>query len=660
VDQAYGGQQPDFGFVTTPVLAGDTLLVQGGGNEGRSILAFDTADGSLRWSHGDGEVIHQSPVAMSLAGRTQIVTATQSEVTGLAADNGEVLWTLPLEEGKASPDTVPTAIGDDRLLLPGGGGYIAYRVLASEEGAQHPYRIEELYSTDALGRTYLPPVFHEGYLYGYGGAILTCVDASNGERVWRSRPPGGSGLILVQGHLVIYGSHGNVVVAEATPEGYREKARVQALEGSALTWPSFAGGHILVRNLEELAAVSVTQGSGAAESGETRTAEAGESSGESQLAAWIARAEASEDPQKMVDEFWQEHSTLPIVETSSNGAEQVHFLYRGDAQEVVLAGSMFDRQRREPLQRLAGTDLFYTTLELPSGGRWEYRYQVDFDEWVLDPKNPHSVPTLGGRDEYSELVSERYEGRVELDAEPESTGRMETFLLSSKHLEGGDKEIQVWVPPGYGDGEERYPLLVVHDGKAWLEQGELQQTLDAVMGSRVAPAVVAFVPANDYWWLEAGGSWTENYAQMIGEELVPELEHRYRLRKEPAARAQLGLRYYGLSSAFIALRYPQVFGQTALQSPALSLGARETLEEMIRQGDPEAVRFYLDWNQYEEVTVDRGLDSGQDARELNQLLRGEDYTVSGGEVLDSYGWGAWRRRVARVLAELFPKPDAAG
>ncbi|MDY7092646.1 MAG: PQQ-binding-like beta-propeller repeat protein [Acidobacteriota bacterium] len=659
LDQAHGGQQPDFGFVTTPVLAGETLLVQGGGNEGRSMLAFDTADGSLRWSHGDGKVTHQSPVAMSLAGRLQIVTATQSEISGLAAETGEELWTLPLEEGQASGDTVPSTMGEDRFLVPGGGGFIAYRVAANEEGGEHPFRVEELYRTTALGRSYPPPVYHQGYLYGYRGQILTCVDAASGERVWRSRPPGGSGLILVQDHLVIYGSHGHVVVAEATPEGYREKARVQALSGSALTWPSFAGGRILVRNLEELAAVSVTRSAGSAAAEVAGTAEAGEGSEEGQLATWLSRAEAAEDPQKVVDELWEKHSTLPIVESSSDGSERVHFLYRGDAQEVALSGSMLDAQARRPLERLAGTDLFYTTLELEPGLRWEYRFQVDFEDWQADPKNPRQLPPVGGRGTVSELVSDKYPGGALPEPPAEPRGRMETFLLPSTHLEG-DKEIQVWLPPAHGEGDDRYPLLVVHDGRAWLERGEMVQTLDEVVGAEVQPMVVAFVPAGNAWWLEAGGTRTAEYARMVAEELLPELERRYRILPGPSHRAQLGLRYFGLSSAYVALRYPELFGHAVMQSPSLSLGAREELERMIRQGEPAAVRFYLDWNRHDVRMVDRGMDVGEESRELERLLRGEGYAVSGGEMLDSYGWGAWRRRLGRVLAELFPLAPASG
>ena len=62
----------------------------------------------------------------------------------------------------------------------------------------------------------------------------------------------------MDGHLVILGSGGKVVVAEASPGGYREKAGLKALDSSEFSWPSFADGKVFVRNLEQLAAVSVT------------------------------------------------------------------------------------------------------------------------------------------------------------------------------------------------------------------------------------------------------------------------------------------------------------------------------------------------------------------------------------------------------------------
>ena len=64
-------------------------------------------------------------------------------------------------------------------------------------------------------------------------------------------------MILVDDHLVIFANEGYVVVVQATPEGYKEKARVQVLERDGLTWPSFADGKVFVRNMEQIGAASI-------------------------------------------------------------------------------------------------------------------------------------------------------------------------------------------------------------------------------------------------------------------------------------------------------------------------------------------------------------------------------------------------------------------
>ena len=39
---------------------------------------------------------------------------------------------------------------------------------------------------------------------------------------------------------------------------------------------------------------------------------------------------------------------------------------------------------------------------------------------------------------------------------------------------------------------------------------------------------------------------------------------------------------------------------------------------------------------------------------LGSLLTQAGYEYTGGEVLDSYGWGSWRSRTDRILATFFP------
>ena len=78
------------------------------------------------------------------------------------------------------------------------------------------------------------------------------------------------------------------------------------------------------------------------------------------------------------------------------------------------------------------------------------------------------------------------------------------------------------------------------------------------------------------------------------------------------------------------------------------------MEAMIGEGAGSSVRFYLDWNRYDERNADRGFDISEDSRLLATQLKKGGYTLKGGEALDSYGWGAWRNRTDRLLVTMFP------
>lgn len=638
LEQEFGSEAPDFGFTTTPLYEDGVLIVQTGGSKGRGIVGLDPKTGATLWSHGDNAVDYQSPSVMTLAGKRQIVAASDKKITGLSADGGDVLWVHELGEDDRTRSTTPTFVGDDRFLIFMGGGVVVYRVSKSKSG----FDVEQLYRSKALGgQTYAPPVYHDGHVYGFRGQILTCMNASSGERVWRSRPPGGDGLIVVDGHLVIFGSKGNVVVAEATPEGYRERSRTQALDGSSLTWPAFADDRVFVRNLDEMAAVAISRGGGSKPAMATAT--------DTDFGRWVGEVEKSDEPQKLVDAFFATQSQIPVVE-----GEWVTFVFQGGAaSDVAIQGSMSDTENADPMVRIEGTDLFYRTYQLEPGGRWEYHFQIDFEEWKTDPGNERTVPPVDGDDTMSEIVAAGYELGSHLDEPKGPRGRTEKFTLESEAL-GYDKKITVWLPPAYDADGADYPLLIVNDGTAWLERGMMITSLDNLVGTSVAPVVVAFVEPYGQWWLEAGGSTTNEYVEMQVAELLPELDERYRLTDAPESRAMMGNLFYGFSAAYAAVKHPDVFGKVGLQSVYMGLGFGDELTAMLQNGAGSSVIFYLDWNRYDSRNLDRGWDIAADSRRLNELLEGGGYTVTGGEVLDSVGWGGWRNRTDNVLIALFP------
>ena len=74
----------------------------------------------------------------------------------------------------------------------------------------------------------------------------------DGQRMWAKRGFGEGSLILADGHLIILSERGQLLLAKATPEGFEEVSRFQALEGKSWTSPALAGGKLYIRNLEQM------------------------------------------------------------------------------------------------------------------------------------------------------------------------------------------------------------------------------------------------------------------------------------------------------------------------------------------------------------------------------------------------------------------------
>ena len=655
-----GAEQPEYGFAMTALLEGGVLIVHVGGGEGRALCGFDPDSGELVWSVGDGEggwSASASPIAMSLGGVRQLVALDGEELLGVLASDGTILWRHTLGGRSDASAGVACPMGDDRFFA-----YVNDRAAAFQVRRQgEQWSVEELFRSRELGNTWAAPVYHEGHLYGFNSEFLTCVNAANGKRVWKSRPPGGKGLILVDDRLVVFGAQGAVVVAAATPEGYVEELRGRFLEHSSFTWPSFAGGRLYVRNSSELVCIQLVQDHGA-----VAVADPSRPVGASAFGRFVESVAQSEDKAALVDAFFADQASFPLVEDGL-----VHVVYRGEVEDVAVAGTLLDEAQPRALERLQGTNVHYRSYPIEPGARWEYALQVDFGDPIPDPLNPRTTPGII----YDGVGNVSYEGSVSelvpLDhapaahlREPEGErGRIETYEFESEAL-GNRRSVQVYLPAGYEQGEEEYPLLIVHRGPEWLEQGVMTNSLDNLIGTRVRPLVVAFVSPIGRWWYEAGGTGTEEYIAMLAEEFVPDIERRYRLSSRPEDRGLTGVEAFGLTAAYGVLLLPDVFGKAGVQSAALSLNgatgsvrgdlARQGLFERLRSAPRSDSVFYVDWNRYEKSMPDHSIDLRAEGRQLSSELRAQGYQVIGGEALDTHGWGSWRGRTDELLVALFP------
>jgi outer membrane protein assembly factor BamB len=84
------------------------------------------------------------------------------------------------------------------------------------------------------------------------------MELETGKVRWKKRrsPEFGHGQIMLIGKVILVLSEtGELALVAATPEKYRELARLQVLDNADVTWnnPAFAPPYLLVRNAREAA-----------------------------------------------------------------------------------------------------------------------------------------------------------------------------------------------------------------------------------------------------------------------------------------------------------------------------------------------------------------------------------------------------------------------
>ena len=112
-----------------------------------------------------------------------------------------------------------------------------------------------MWTTRAIKPYYNDLVVHRGHLYGFDHNFLTCVGLADGQGKWRARGYGNGQVLLLadQDLLLVQAETGEVALVNASPDGHRERARFQAIEGKTWNHPVVAHGRLFVRNGQEAA-----------------------------------------------------------------------------------------------------------------------------------------------------------------------------------------------------------------------------------------------------------------------------------------------------------------------------------------------------------------------------------------------------------------------
>jgi len=638
--EAHGAKPPHYGFATSPLVADGVLVVELGGAEGQAIAGFDPADGKLLWTVGDDTMEYHSPIVATLGGRRQVVAAGETNVYGLDAKTGRVLWSHKHDgddRAMGGMTIVPVPAGDDRLFLM---NKIDSGVMLRVARSGDDYAVSELWSGGAIKNSYVVPVYHAGYLYGMANRIFTCMDAATGEAKWRSREPGDGFPILVGKQLVIVTKPGTLHVVEASPEAYREVARLDLFDEHSWSEASYADGHLYARSMGHLARIDL-------DAGATRN-EAGSNGwfADTAFGRFLAELERVPDKSAAIDAYFEHQPSFPIVEES--GA--VHFVYRGAAQDVAIVGDLLGSRREDPLVRVDGTDLFYYSTRLEPDAALTYGFIVDYGQATPDPRNPRPGDGLFGKVSWLAMPAWRAPRHLE-QAAPARRGRLEALQWESAVLSGKQRSAQVYLPAEYdAQRDRRYPVLYVHNGTEALEAGRMANALDDMIGESIEPLIVVFVvPDEENPRRDLGD--VETYSAMFVKELVPAIDAKYRTRTERLDRAVAGSGRGADPALFAAFTYPELFGRVGLQA-ATSDAA--TILPLARSAEQRPWVVYLEWGTYHLRSPHEAWDLAEENRKLWAGLRAAGYRPAGGESPDGWGWECWNAHTDELLVALFP------
>jgi enterochelin esterase-like enzyme/outer membrane protein assembly factor BamB len=627
---------PFYGYTTSPIVIGDQVVLATGG-EGHAVTAFDRKSGKPIWTRGDDTVSYQTPMVVELGGRAQLLTVTNHLLMGLDPATGEILWQLEHTGGDQLDEAAhPTAIDGERFVVKYARGARMYRWTGDG--------VEEVWQTRAFGNTYALPVLFGDHLYGFSGSVLTCVDVADGEIAWRSRDLRGQGLAAVGDAIAVLSADGDLVLVEPSPEGYRERTRVSALEAGSYAVPTFSDGVFLVRNLQQIAAIKVDR------SLTPQVATVDEADRlKGQFGTWVATVEALSPSERAaaVDRRFAEVASTPLIEDDG----WVHFVWRGEAEDVGLTGDVTPSGEEQGLYHVEGTDLFFRSLQLDPKAQYSYGLIVDFGNPQTDPGNPYTVDN--GFVVLSELRMPEWPASPHLDppADDAPRGTLDRFLFHSETLDN-TREIQLWRPADYGrDPGQRYPVLVVNHGDNLLRGGLMQNTLDNLVGKSVAPLIAVFVPrvASP----EYGGPSAEGYNRFLIEELLPHLDYHY--LTDPDRRAIMGPGSAGVAAVLAAIEHPDVFQMAATQSFYPIEPTQEQLPSLISKSGDKPELIYVVWSRHD-YDLGQGRRADEASRELIGMLREADIPVV--EQVSDYspGWAGWRGQDDDILARLFPMP----
>ncbi len=245
-----GAKDLEWGYAGSPLLAGNLVIVNAGGTENASMIAYRKTDGEIAWSNGSDPASYSTPILATLAGVEQVLIFHQRGIASHDSQTGEVLWSFPIKHNRPHV-AVPLIFETDRVMISSGYGYgsVMLQVRATEAGG---FTVEQKWKSIRLQSKFNNLIQKDGYVYGLHDGTFCCLDPLFGKRLWKEGRFGHGQMVLANDNqLLVTTESGGVKLIEPSPDKLRVLCEMQVFHEKTWNSPSLAGDFLLLRNHKE-------------------------------------------------------------------------------------------------------------------------------------------------------------------------------------------------------------------------------------------------------------------------------------------------------------------------------------------------------------------------------------------------------------------------
>jgi enterochelin esterase-like enzyme len=179
-------------------------------------------------------------------------------------------------------------------------------------------------------------------------------------------------------------------------------------------------------------------------------------------------------------------------------------------------------------------------------------------------------------------------------------GRVEQHTYASATA-GGEQRYRVYLPPGYDETDQRYPVLVLlhgwpYDEAHWDGLGVNQVADAGIQAGTWRPFIIVLPGGDEHLYVGTSGG-DYSYEGQVIHDLIPHVDATYRTWGNREGRAIGGISRGGVWALEIAFMHPDLFAAVGGHSPALSLNLAPPPYDpfyLLTEPGVATLRIYLD------------------------------------------------------------------